>query len=114
MSTKIRIIILAIAFIVFSFAFQYITVGIDFTRQGDYPTERFNRSIETTYKIANWPSYLLRVYPPSTVVEGIEVHEWWAGGLFNPLVILVNVIGWGLLGALFGALPSLILKWRKK
>jgi len=49
------------------------------------------------FYIANWPSLLLKIYPVSNVINGMIEYNVELG-FFHPLVILVNTIGWGLIG----------------
>lgn len=58
--------------------------------------------------IANWPSLLLKIYPVSNVINGVIEYNV-ESGFFNPLVMLVNAVGWGLIGLVVG---SLILIWK--
>ncbi len=55
------------------------------------------------FYIANWPSLLLKIYPISNVTNGLIEYNVEIG-FFNPLVMLVNAIGWGLIGLVVGSL----------
>jgi len=59
------------------------------------------------FYIANWPSLLLKMYPISNVTNGIIEYNV-ESGFFHPLVMLVNVIGWGLIGLVVGSLLLII------
>jgi len=59
------------------------------------------------FYIANWPSLLLKIYPVSNVIDGaIEYNV--ESGFFHPLVMLVNAVGWGLIGLIVGSLLLII------
>ena len=62
--------------------------------------------------IANWPSLLLNIYPTYTDMHGIVGYDI-QRGLFHPLVIIANVIGWGLFGFIVGLIIS-VIKERKQ
>jgi hypothetical protein len=87
-----------IIFLIIGLVFPWLVIMIDLTRQGDLPSEQFNQFMDVAYKFSHWPSYLLRVDSPKYFYFGV----------------IINVIGWGILGAVIGSLTSLILKWRKK
>lgn len=53
----------------------------------------------------NWPSFLLGVYPTFTVQGGDEVIEF---TLMDPMVYLVNAIGWGIVGFIIGLIISAV------
>jgi len=55
------------------------------------------------FYIANWPSLLLKIYPISNVVNDVVKYNV-ESGFFHPLVMLVNAIGWGLIGLIVGSL----------
>jgi hypothetical protein len=59
------------------------------------------------FYIANWPSLLLKIYPVSNVINGVVEYNV-ETGFFHPLVILVNAIGWGLMGFIVGCLILII------
>jgi len=59
------------------------------------------------FYIANWPSLLLKIYPVSNVINGMIEYNVELG-FFHPLVILVNTIGWGLIGFIVGCLILII------
>jgi len=59
------------------------------------------------FYIANWPSLLLKIYPVSNVIDGVVEYNVEAG-FFHPLVILVNTIGWGVIGLIVGSLLLII------
>jgi len=59
------------------------------------------------FYIANWPSLLLRIYPVSNVTNRMVEYNVEAG-FFHPLVMLVNAVGWGLIGLIVGSLLLII------
>jgi len=59
------------------------------------------------FSIANWPSLLLKIYPVSNVINGMIEYNVELG-FFHPLVILVNAVGWGLIGFIVGSLLLII------
>jgi hypothetical protein len=62
--------------------------------------------------IANWPSLVLKIYPTITTMHGTKVYSL-EHGLLDPLAIIVNAIGWGLVGFIIGLIIS-VIKGRKK
>jgi hypothetical protein len=60
----------------------------------------------------NFPSTLTGIV--STAGTETDVEKFLDCSYLTPLVLLVDIIGWGLLGAFGGALSSLILKWRNE
>jgi len=75
----------------------FLSVGEDYVNVG-----------ANLFYIANWPSLLLKIYPISNITNGTVEYNV-ESGFFHPLVMLVNVIGWGLIGLIVG---SLILIWK--
>jgi hypothetical protein len=75
----------------------FLSVGEDYVNVG-----------ANLFYIANWPSLLLKIYPISNVIDGVVEYNVELG-FFHPLVILVNAIGWGLIGLIVGCF-LLILK----
>jgi len=59
------------------------------------------------FYIANWPSLLLKIYPVSNLMNEVVEYNVEAG-FFHPLVMLVNAIGWGLIGIIVGSLLLII------
>ena len=101
-----------IALLIFSFVFPHIVAFIGFTRQGDKPSEVFNNFINGLFIFANWPSFLLKIYPYVIDLDGEVVWDI-GNGLINPIVIIVNAIGWGLIGFVVGLIISAV-KGRKQ
>jgi hypothetical protein len=65
----------------------------------------------TILYIANWPSFLMGIFPTTTSVDGKVVIE--AGeGIFDPSVILYNSIGWAIVGLIVGIIIS-VIKFKK-
>ncbi len=75
----------------------FLSVGEDYVNVG-----------ANLFYIANWPSLLLKIYPVSNVINGVVEYNV-ETGFFHPLVMLVNAIGWGLIGLIVGLL-TLIMK----
>jgi len=59
----------------------------------------------TLFYLANWPSLLFKLYPVTTINGLIKYNV--EAGFFNPLVITVNAIGWGIIGLIMGLIISL-------
>jgi hypothetical protein len=65
-----------------------------------------------SFLLANWPSLLLKIYPmvPYNNYYIYNIEK----GFIHPGVILINAIGWGMVGGLFGLLWAGVGKMRKK
>jgi hypothetical protein len=74
----------------------FLSVGEDYVKVGG-----------NLFYIANWPSLLLKIYPISNVTNGVIEYNV-ESGFFHPLVMLVNAIGWGLIGLIVGSLLLII------
>ena len=74
----------------------FLSVGEDYVNVG-----------ANLFYIANWPSLLLKIYPVSNVINGVVEYNV-ESGFFHPLVMLVNAIGWGLMGLIVGCLILII------
>jgi hypothetical protein len=70
----------------------FLSIGEDYVKVGS-----------NLFYIANWPSLLLKIYPVSNVINGVIEYNV-ESGFFHPLVMLVNAIGWGLIGLIIGSL----------
>jgi hypothetical protein len=57
----------------------------------------------TLFYIANWPSLIFDLYPVSEIDGRYNIEA----GFFNPLVMTVNAIGWGIIGFIVGLIISL-------
>lgn len=57
----------------------------------------------TLFYIANWPSLIFDLYPVSAIDGRYNIEA----GFFNPLVMTVNAIGWGIIGFIVGFIISL-------
>ena len=78
--------------------FTAVVVGL-FIDEAFYPKEPFLSEI--IIYIANWPSFLMKIYPTITTTDGSVVID--AGkGIFDPSVILYNSIGWAIVGFIVG------------
>ena len=64
---------------------------------------------ELIFRIANWPSMMLRIYPTVIDTAGQVVYDV-GNALFSPLVIFVNAIGWTFLGLIIGLIITVIKK----
>ena len=74
----------------------FLSVGEDYVNVG-----------ANLFYIANWPSLLIKIYPVSNVINGVVEYNV-ETGFFHPLVILVNAIGWGLIGLIVGCFILII------
>ena len=74
----------------------FLSVGEDYVNEG-----------ANLFYIANWPSLLLKIYPISNVTNRVVEYNV-ETGFFHPLVMLINAIGWGLIGLVVGALLLII------
>ncbi len=74
----------------------FLSVGEDYVNVG-----------ANIFYIANWPSLLLKLYPISNVIDGVVEYNV-ESGFFHPLLMLVNAIGWGLIGLVVGSLLLII------
>lgn len=59
------------------------------------------------FNLANWPSLFLKIYPTIITMHGTKVYSV-ERGIFNPLVIIVNAIGWGIPGFIIGLIISAV------
>jgi len=57
----------------------------------------------TFFYIANWPSLIFDLYPVFEIDGRYNIEA----GFFNPLVMTVNAIGWGIIGFIVGFIISL-------
>ncbi|MBN1693767.1 hypothetical protein JW879_00015 [candidate division WOR-3 bacterium] len=57
----------------------------------------------TLFYIANWPSLIFDLYPVSEIDGRYNIEA----GFFNPLVMTVNAVGWGIIGFIVGFIISL-------
>jgi len=64
------------------------------------------------FNLANWPNLFLKIYRTIITMHGTEVYSV-ERGIFNPLVIIVNTIGWGMVGFIIGLIISAV-KGRKR
>lgn len=53
--------------------------------------------------VANWPTLLLKIYPCILSLDGKIVYAL-DKALFNPLIIIINALGWGMIGLVIGIL----------
>ena len=97
-------------FILLSFVLPILAIVFCMLNQGSASKIVYFRCLFAVY-IANWPSFLLKIYP-YIVVDGEKVWDF-GSGLIHPLVILVNALGWGLFGFIVGVIISAI-KGRKR
>jgi len=74
--------------------------------------EFFHRIGIFFFLTSNWPSYIVGVYRGYHMINDVKIYD--AGyRLFYPVTILVNTIGWGLVGFVVG-LIILAVKGRRK
>lgn len=100
---KERIVIYSvIIFLIFSFVFPHSIIIIDFARQGDRPSERYENFIDIIFAVANWPSLLLRICPVNAFAH------------FGIASIIINGIGWGLVGFIIGLFAAGIRNLKKR
>jgi hypothetical protein len=67
---------------------------------------------EITIYIANWPSFLMKIYPTITTTDGSIVIDF-GKGIFDHSVILYNSIGWAIVGLIVGIIIS-VTKFKKQ
>ncbi|MCK4234155.1 hypothetical protein KAX75_06980 [candidate division WOR-3 bacterium] len=106
-----RIIILSLIFFVsLSIALPFYTLIADMAMWGTY--HKGLSIADMLFHLTNWFSILLKIYPTVVSVDGKIVYDAGAG-LFHPLVIIANAIGWGLIGFVVGLIIS-VIKDRKR
>lgn len=92
-------------FILLSFVLPFLAVVICMLNPSARRTVYFSTSLYVVY-IASWPSFLLKIYP-YIIINGEKVWDF-GNGLIHPLVILVNALGWGLVGFIVGLIISAV------
>lgn len=99
---KGQIVFFIIFFVILSWLMSFWDLSLDeFLGERDY----WGKGGSLFY-IANWPSLIFKLYPLSSTNSGsieYNIEE----GLFNPLVIVANTIGWTIIGLIVGLIISL-------
>jgi hypothetical protein len=65
------------------------------------------------FPIANWPSLLTRTYPMFVDENGVAGYDI-LKGLYHPLTLIANGLGWGLIGFVIGIGISALMSIKKK
>lgn len=107
---RLPIIISLIFFSFLSFVLPWITAFSCMKVQGRGPNEV--SLCDFLFPVANWPSLLINIYPSSTIKKEMIGYDI-GSGLFNPSVIIINAIGWIIVGFFVGLIVSIVLKQRK-
>jgi Na+-driven multidrug efflux pump len=107
---------LVVSFMIyFAFASPFLSIYSLFaslSQQGNGDKVGHYHSLLSFY-LANWPSILVKVYPTITSFKNEPDYDL-GRGFYHPGVILINAIGWALIGGIWGLIWSGVLKTRKR
>ncbi len=98
-----------IFFILLSLIFPFITFFVGLLQSGEAGADIYLSDILAS--LANWPALLLKIYPSVVSLDGEIVYAL-DRALFNPLIIIINALGWGLIGFVVGILLKFWKRYR--